>query len=166
MCGSLRTRGALTARSPDNVRNLRSSQLETPAVMCAALVSRIERAGIATVTVQHGEAAPFAAEVIDDGSRVIVHLSGEVGPLGAAELVGIGVASAGTVGVHALVLEMSRVASLDGAGRSALLLIREAAAERDVQLQLINVPDHVRSVLSDAELDAVFDLTEVDTGRC
>ena len=56
----------------------------------------------------------------------------------------------------AVILDLSRVALVDAHGLGVLLQLREQARARGVQLELMNVGNHLRELFRMTHLDSVF----------
>lgn len=61
--------------------------------------------------------------------------------------------------VNTVLLDLSRVSTIDASGLGMMLELREHAAQRGARLKLMNTTKLVRRVLEVTKLDAVFEIT-------
>jgi anti-anti-sigma factor len=63
--------------------------------------------------------------------------------------------------VNTVLLDLSRVSTIDASGLGMILELREHAEERGARLKLMNASKLVRKVLEVTKLDSVFEITSV-----
>ena len=106
--------------------------------------------------VRYGEAVQIRLDLAVAGSPVLI-LDGDIDLVAADELRQAGdSALASSADGGSVTLDFHRVTMLDSSGIGALMELRDAAAEKGVELVLRSLPARVTRVLEITGLDSVF----------
>ena len=105
---------------------------------------------------------PFSARTDVVGRCCRIHTGGEIDLAVADDFAAAGMAGLAVPDVDAVVIDLAGVTFMDSTGLSALVQIRNEALRLDKHLDLDNVPQQVRQILTITGLADAFGLVDLE----